>query len=382
MDINVEKLLIDTIRSAVTGEKFDLVIDEDVAKSLYDIADIHDLAHLVALGLSHSGALIKTGEIGANFTTAQTRAIFRHVKIVKELTDMATSLERHGVDFIFLKGSKLRFYYPEPWMRTSSDIDVFVKAEHIAEAKKVLSGLGYKYSGEWRYECRYDTPSGVHVEMHTDICDDDERIDEYLKTVWDTAILEDGYSHKYRMGDDMFLFYHVAHMAKHFGDGGCGIRPFVDLYVLSRRGEPKEDFYRMTEGAGLSDFYVSAKALTEYWFGSGDVQAVPQNMREFVIRGGLFGTYENAVSIGGGGGKFRYVMRRIFPVYRDMKDNYPILKKCCILLPFCYVLRWFSLLGKALRGKGRDEIKAIKGMNADKVQETKELFEKLGLRQS
>ena len=34
------------------------------------------------------------------------------------------------------------------------------------------------------------------------------------------------------MTDEMFYFYHIAHMAKHFEEGGCGIRPFIDLWTL------------------------------------------------------------------------------------------------------------------------------------------------------
>ncbi len=36
------------------------------------------------------------------------------------------------------------------------------------------------------------------------------------------------------MPDDIFYAYHVEHMIRHFGTGGCGARFFLDLYILNR----------------------------------------------------------------------------------------------------------------------------------------------------
>ena len=55
---------------------------------------------------------------------------------------------------------------------------------------------------------------------------------EVLKNVWQSAFLQKKKEHCYEMTDEMFYFYHIAHMAKHFEEGGCGIRPFIDLWTL------------------------------------------------------------------------------------------------------------------------------------------------------
>lgn len=377
MDINTSEIFIQSIRSALT-RKCELAESFDV-KSLWELASIHDLAHLVSLGFSRLGKSELLGEYNDKFTSAQVRAVFRHVKIVKELNDMTSAFERAGIDFIFLKGSKLRFYYPEPWMRTSSDIDVLIRGSE-KEVDEVLQKLNYTYLDEWHYERRYDTPSGVHIEVHTEICDDDEKVNGYLLGVWDRAVPEEGYTHKYRMDDTTFLFYHVAHIAKHFCDGGCGVRPFIDLFILGGRGE-SEEFFRMLGDTGLTSFYEAAKALSGIWF-SGLKTVAPVGMDEYVLRGGLFGTYENAVNVNGRKGKFRYILSRLFPPYRDMREMYKVLRRHKWLLPALYIARWFKILFKALGGKGRDEMKAISNMDKKRVEDTQKLFEDLGLRQS
>lgn len=371
------QIFINSIKLAIGGEgELNLPIDSE---ALLHVASMHDLSHLVYYGFYKAGNVELLKDKTKDFKSFHTSAIFRYMKIAKELNDMSSVFERAGIDFIFLKGSKIRFYYPEPWMRTSSDIDVLIKPEAEKDACGVFEKLKYKHVGDWRYVKNYDTPSGVHIELHTEICDDEFVVDEHLKTVWDTAVLEEGFSHKYKMDDCTFLFHHVEHMAKHFRDGGCGVRPFIDLYVLNGRGEGEELFERLDE-VGLTEFYRAVKALMEFWFKDGE-KNYPRGMDEYVLRGGLFGTYENAVGVNAKKGKLRYLLGRIFPPYAEMKDMYPSLKKQKWLLPFCYVVRFFKVMAKLIIGKGRDELKAVHNTDKKRVEDTRKLFEDLGLRQ-
>jgi hypothetical protein len=63
-----------------------------------------------------------------------------------------------------------------------------------------------------------------------------------------------------------FYFYHVAHMAAHMRNGGCGIRPFIDLYLI-RRNMPCERAVLdgMLSEYGLARFDEASVALAERW---------------------------------------------------------------------------------------------------------------------
>ena len=65
-------------------------------------------------------------------------ALYRYEqkKYVKEQIEKV--LDRENIEHIFLKGATLCNYYPEPWMRTSCDIDVLVKRE---DHQKVVNRL-------------------------------------------------------------------------------------------------------------------------------------------------------------------------------------------------------------------------------------------------
>ena len=86
---------------------------------LYKLSKAHDLAHLVGDALIKND-LIGNDEIKAKYQKQVMIAIYRYEKINYELNHLRSALNEAQIPFIPLKGSVLRQYYPEPWMRTSS----------------------------------------------------------------------------------------------------------------------------------------------------------------------------------------------------------------------------------------------------------------------
>ena len=73
-------------------------------------------------------------------------AVYRYERINYELNCLTEALNQAEMPFIPLKGSILRQYYPEPWMRTSCDIDILVREEDIDAATQAIEKkLGYEY---------------------------------------------------------------------------------------------------------------------------------------------------------------------------------------------------------------------------------------------
>ena len=86
---------------------------------LYKLSKAHDLAHLVGDALIKND-LIGNDEIKEKYQKQVMIAIYRYEKINYELNRLRSALNEARIPFIPLKGSVLRQYYPEPWMRTSS----------------------------------------------------------------------------------------------------------------------------------------------------------------------------------------------------------------------------------------------------------------------
>ena len=94
-------------------------------------------------------------------------AVYRYEKINYELGRLRKVLNEAKIPFIPLKGSVLRRYYPEPWMRTSCDIDVLVHEEAVDQAAQIIvDKLGYAYEKKQYHDISLMSDGGVHLELH------------------------------------------------------------------------------------------------------------------------------------------------------------------------------------------------------------------------
>ena len=119
--------------------------DEAFMKELYKTSAKQDIAHLIGYALEKLNLIGGDTTAGKAFTQAQFTAVYRYEKIKYELDTIIQLFEREKIDCILLKGSYLRKYYPEPWLRTSCDIDVLVDKSDLKKATEIFeSRLGYK----------------------------------------------------------------------------------------------------------------------------------------------------------------------------------------------------------------------------------------------
>ena len=357
----------------------------DVAlKQLYQLSKAHDLAHLVGTALEDNHLLSKENEIYKLFNHQIALAVYRYEQLNYELTQICKVLEEAKIPFIPLKGSVIRQYYPKPWMRTSCDVDVLVQESDLDKAsRELVEKLSYKQNGKGSHDIGFNTPTGMHIELHYDLIEEhvNDKSERPLKVVWETAYKKPDSVH-YHMADEMFYYYHVAHMAKHFVIGGCGIRPFIDLWVLNHR-IPYDETKRvkLLEEGGLLAFERTAVKLSEVWLSDAEHNAITNSMERYVLSGGVYGNIENRVAVQQSkkGGKFKYIMSRIFLPYSVLKFHYPVLQKHKWLLPFMEVRRWFKLLFKGGIKRSANEMKINRTMSAEKQAETAKMMEQLGL---
>lgn len=320
----------------------------DVLKALYDLSKAHDLTHLVANALFKNKLLDKQSPAGKAFFKQLQMAIFRYEQIAYELKSVCEALDESKIPHMPLKGSVIRLLYPQPWMRTSCDIDIYVQESDLdAAASAIVGKHGYQNNGKGSHDMQMVAPSGVHLELHYDLIEDSvsSGFQKGLARIWESAtpVRENGYT--YKMTNEDFYFYHMAHTAKHFKNGGCGIRPFIDLWYMEKAlpyDQEKTD--EALKESGFLSFTQAARKLARVWFGSEEPNELSEEMAEFVLLGGVYGAIENRVAVQTNKGRFAYFLFRVFPPYRELKNQYLILRKYPILYPFCIVRRWFNLL--------------------------------------
>lgn len=344
-------MLFSILRSILNGDQVSdadkQLVTEDLLKDIVKLASKHDIAHLVALGIINNELVDE--QTKSQLQQIVFRAVYRYEKQNYELKQVCEALEKAQIPFIPLKGSVIRKYYPEPWMRTSCDIDVLVHEKNLRTAVSYLvENLNYTEHKQNSHDISLFSPSGNHIELHYDLVENHiaDSPSEILADVWNVVELKEGYSYHYEMPDDMFYFYHVAHMAKHFENGGCGIRPFIDLWILDNmqiNGHDKRD--NLLRKGKLLQFANSSRKLSQVWVEGYPIDKISEKMQNYIIRGGVYGTSENRITVQQlkKGGKLRYALSRIIIPYEDIKYYYPILQKHKWLTPVMQIRRWFNL---------------------------------------
>lgn len=357
-------------------------ITQPVLEEVYALAGKHDLAHIAGQALAKLGLLGKD-EISDKFRKHTMVAVRRYMLLQNELLRLCSAFEKENIPFIPLKGSVLRDAYPESWMRTSCDIDFFVHEEDLQTLNTLLTEkLQYKHNGQWGTEITYISPTGVHFELHYGILEetDNPATEAVLRQVWALTQPAPGCQYRLQMTDELFYFFHMAHMAKHFMEGGCGIRPVMDIWILQNRMSfHKEARNALLQEGKLLAFAESMEKLSEHWFAGTEGEQQTIGLARYLLDGGIYGTVENKVKVQQGqkGGKFRYILSRIFVPYSIMKNIYPVLQKHKYLLPVFEVWRWIRAVFTG--NISRQEMQS--SMQTDNKDAMSELLTTLGLKE-
>ena len=397
MKARASRLLIDIIRLTLAGERYsqEQLLEflgaqgispdgEDyltLLSELYSLSDSQDMAHIPAEALSASGAYELGGEsqkealgrLRALFDKALMLSVVRFVRIDAELKSLSALFEAEGIDFIPLKGSVLKFYYKNPKVRTSCDIDILVREESLDECDKLLcERLGYKRGVKNAHDVAYYSQSGVHLELHYSLMEsfNSTGSEDKLKEAWDYSYAEEGYTHLKRLKGEFFYLYHIAHMAKHFVNGGCGIKPYMDIAVMKSTGFVDiASADALLRECKLDTFAKVQERLCEVWFSDGTHDELSLASEEFIFSGGVYGNFDNYIAMHSAkrGSKFKYLLSRIFLSYDRLVDVYPSLKGKKWLTPFYQVKRWTNLVFK--RGAAKRSLAELKRTSAiDKEQ--------------
>ena len=374
------KHLIALLGAELLGKTFTETLSLEEIKEIYSLSKAHDLAHIAGDALLRAGLL--QGEAAKAFQKWQYLALYRYQRVTYELSELRRVFSAEKIPFMPLKGTVLREHYPDPAMRTSVDIDILVQPEQLDKVKAVLiESLSYRFDVEAGHDISFFSPSELHVEIHFALCDDNDTRTIALGDPWENCRLKDGSDYEYEMSNEFFYAYAMAHAAKHFYIGGCGIRPFMDMVVMrSKMPCDEEKLMKLYEQTGLSAFATYAERLCDYWFFEAQADETLLSMEEYLLAGGAFGTLEGYVaSIQGDKGGAYYFWRKVFLPYQSMKKQYPILEKCPILLPFCHVARWFAIVFSSRRKKAAAQMQASRGIDKEKSKKIVQLQKTLQL---
>lgn len=385
--MNEASLLIALIKYTITGQEpvEELMAELTGEQSAERIAQVFALAKKHDVVPMAANALFKLGvpQAAEDCQKLIFGAAMRYEQMNYVLESVSGLLESNRIPFIPLKGAVLRPFYPEPWLRTSCDIDILVRNEDVERAAWLLCENGYEYKGKGSHDMQFVAPGNVFIELHFVLIETDKRANAMLGKVWDHATPASVGAYRYIMDDAMLYFYHMAHMAKHFLFGGCGLRVFVDTWYLNTAVQHNEEKRTalLCKG-GLEMFAAKAEALASFWLGDGEADPVVRAMEAFILEGGLFGSRNSKVLVQKtrAEGKATFLLNRLFMPYRLMRLKYPVLEKWPVLLPVFWVVRWWQLLlGRSKINNALGEMRINQQLDPQAVKKTKWLLQELEL---
>lgn len=170
-----------------------------------------------------------------------------------------------GIPFFTLKGTAIAKYYPDPELRTMSDLDFVVGPDNREKADERLRKLGAEMlkqsEGEWIYQYRE-----VVIELHSRLvygysnATTEEAQRTFFNNCWDY----------YRDGSIDFNFHVLflfMHLRKHIMETGIGFRQFMDIAFIIRNAQPDWDWIKTkAEEINLFLFMRTALSMIEKWF--------------------------------------------------------------------------------------------------------------------
>ncbi len=298
-----------------------------------------------------------------------------HIKGIK------SAFNQHGIDHIFLKGSRLKHLYPSTYMRAMGDIDIIVRKNDFEKAIHELSALDYKQVGAITHHHSFLGVDDSEIELHQSLVSDfDWTQGILLNRVWDVS--KSIHQHQFQMEPEFEYTYLLLHLYRHLKQTGIGLRSLLDLYIFKQNNtfdDKKLNDYLVE--TNMLKFDRNVTHMNQIIVNQKPMNKTEQKMIEYIIKSGIHGKGSDydyflprrvSAQEDKGVSKVRYFFGQLFPSRKHLQETYPYLKKHGYLLPWAWFVRVLKLLFRNPKSiKAR--VHAIK--DDQMVDETIEVFD-------
>ena len=306
---------------------------------------LNDAVHRIPEKQIPGEALLKEWEEN----TAKIGRIYHtHEDHIQELEDLLNRLGLHGS---ILKGTGLARLYPNPERRMCGDIDVWISGKRDAIIESFRDADIPIYDIIYQ-ECKagifLDTEVEIHFhpsKMYNPFCN--ARLQRFFER---NSPIRDDVSITYPDAKFNAVFC-MAHMFRHYLEGGIGMRQMMDYYYILQALEPadRNPVMKTLKYLGMKRF--TASVMTSMWYNFGledEYLLCPPDMKHGkklvndIIAMGNFGVMDKRNYTQDGESKWARFMRKNKRVFSNLR-YYP---REVIWSPFArvsqFVWRWIK----------------------------------------
>ena len=323
-------------------EKIPASIKEADWKVLYAIAKKQALTGVLFHGIKQlpkelapdAGLLMQWMGMAQNIRQQNIRLFLDSAKVCKKFKDV-------GFRNCILKGQGNALLYPDPYMRTSGDIDIYLDGGRnrvMQYINKVCPNQVMRYHHvdfpvmKTAIEVHF-TPSYMFYPVHN------RRMQKWFKEVMDlqcsnVVTLPDGYGEITMPTTSFNVIYILSHLYRHVFTEGIGLRQLIDYYFVLVKSEERRvknltALQRELKYLGLWKFAGAVMYVLHETLGLPEEKMIaPINVNEGrfllaeIMRGGNFGQYDTRLGSKENEGKLHRYLRMSLRNLRFVK-HYP-----------------------------------------------------------
>ena len=348
----LQRGVLDLVKACLTQEKANIGSEFDWAAA-YEIGSSHDILPMLYYGVVQSDIQCPT-ELRDALRLETIKSAMLDQNQLREVEQIERIFQAQGIDYLLLKGAVMKQRYLHSEARTMGDADILIREEQYTRIRPIMQELGFTEILESDHELVWDKHGCLHLELHKRL------IPSYNKDYY--AYFGDGWklahrtkSSRYEMRAEDEFIYLFTHYAKHYRDGGVGIRQVADLFVFMQTSPELDYQYIEAElrKLRLYAFYKNTLATIAAWFEGGEETAMTDYLTGSIFSSGVFGTEEKhvlssgvkeAMNIRPETVKWQKRKNLVFPSAEALAKMYPVLRKCMLVLPFVWVHRWIRVL--------------------------------------
>ena len=369
------------IKAVISGEKVNIASMDIDWDKLYALSEYHSLTNLIAYAIDDT----VPKEIADKFAQHSSVAFARYMGYDYETKEICRNFEEKKISYMLLKGFIMKDYYPLPEMRTMCDVDILVKPEELALIETIMTERGYtNLKLERDDEVTYQKKPLFSYEMHVQMVSNSHtKIYDYYGDGWRFAKKESDYG--YKMSDEDFFVFLIAHFAKHYRAAGVGVRPVIDIWLYLKKFKAKLDWLYIDaelDKLEMKAFAYNLLKLSDYWFENALCEDRIKDMSSYVLMSGIYGNVINngrtkTMRNEQKASPITKYFNAVFLGYKSMADMFPNIKKCPPLIIYYWIKR---LVVKIFDGSGTRYIEIQRETGAEKAQKTQQHFDDIGLK--
>lgn len=353
------------------GRISDITADMD---SLFKFASFHQVTALTACALSSAGVR------DAHFMQDLAVTTWKDMVMAEQLEKIEAAFDEAGIWHMRLKGAILKDYYPQPYQRQMSDVDILIDPAAEDKTDELMASLGFERKKDPDHEFdnhgMYEKKPVSCFEIHWKLIGKNTLFKkgyQYYKDVEDKLVADDENRFVRHFSDEDFYLFMIAHEYKHYNFGGVGIRSLIDTYVFLKKFRKSLDWKyieREAEKLGIADFEKMNRKLSVKLFAPGSFVLSPgegmtgdaaagenavslteeeAQMLTYFVSSGTYGVKTHVAAnrvknIGWG----RFLLGEIFLPMKVVKTKYPFFYKHKVLLPALPIYHMVSKRKKIL----------------------------------